>query len=158
MFDLTDLFTYWDPYYWRNAQQRREAGEEMSFVEALFSFVFGDSDPNSKFEELRWRALGQRLQVGGGTAPLHVDDNAVVFHWRWTDGRIMPVFLGGVADSARRLAFQPAPWRHGASVLVSLAHLSHPAVARLQQLGGVGDPAYHLALQRPLQPASLSPS
>jgi hypothetical protein len=41
----------------------------MNFLEAIFSFVFGDGDPNETFEERRWRALGQHIQVRdkGGT-------------------------------------------------------------------------------------------
>jgi hypothetical protein len=35
-------------------------------VEAIFSFVFGDGDPNKAFEERRWRALGRRIQQLGG--------------------------------------------------------------------------------------------
>lgn len=60
-----DMFTYGDPYYYRNQQQRLVAGERMSFVESIFSFVFGDGDPNVGFEEERWRKLGKRLQVRG---------------------------------------------------------------------------------------------
>ncbi len=35
---------------------------ELSLPEAIFSFVFGDGDPNSGFEERRWRALGRFIQ------------------------------------------------------------------------------------------------
>eukprot|EP00955_Chlamydomonas_euryale_P113856 366239-Chlamydomonas_euryale.AAC.8 len=38
----------------------------MSFPEAIFSFVFGDGDPNAGFDEARWRALGQFIQDRGG--------------------------------------------------------------------------------------------
>lgn len=37
-------------------------GEGMSFVEAVFSFVFGDGDPNENWAERRFRALGAHIQ------------------------------------------------------------------------------------------------
>lgn len=42
------------------------AGDELNFVEAIFSFVFGDGDPNANFDDARWRALGRRIQELGG--------------------------------------------------------------------------------------------
>lgn len=39
--DLSDLFIYFDPYYWRTRQQRQQAGQSMGFIEAIFSVVFG---------------------------------------------------------------------------------------------------------------------
>jgi hypothetical protein len=41
-------------------------GDELNFVEAIFSFVFGDGDPNANFDAARWRALGRRIQELGG--------------------------------------------------------------------------------------------
>jgi hypothetical protein len=32
-------------------------GEEMNFFEAIFSFVFGDGDPNEDYEEKRWKLV-----------------------------------------------------------------------------------------------------
>lgn len=64
--DLTDLLTFWDPYYWRTGRQRRERGESMSFIESIFSFVFGDGDPNESFEERRWRALAAAISARDG--------------------------------------------------------------------------------------------
>ncbi len=63
-FDPTDILWYWDPFYGRRRRERRMRGEGMSFVESIFSFVFGDGDPNAEFEERRWqmvRSCGRRL-------------------------------------------------------------------------------------------------
>lgn len=35
---------------------------QLTFVEAIFSFVFGDGDPNKGYEDARWSALGQLIQ------------------------------------------------------------------------------------------------
>ncbi|GFH13134.1 uncharacterized protein HaLaN_08958, partial [Haematococcus lacustris] len=48
------------------AQQRLERGAQLTFVEAIFSFVFGDGDPNAKFDEQRWTALATLIQQRGG--------------------------------------------------------------------------------------------
>jgi hypothetical protein len=34
----------------------------MNFVEGIFSWVFGDGDPNMTYQERRWRALGKHIQ------------------------------------------------------------------------------------------------
>ncbi len=61
--DPTDLIYIWSPRrYRRRVHDRMEHGEGMSFLEAVFSFVFGDGDPNEDFEERRWRAVGQHIQ------------------------------------------------------------------------------------------------
>lgn len=68
-FDLTDILWYWDPFYdSRRASIRAAGGPDpgMSFVEAVFSFVFGDGDPNEGYEKLRWRQLGRYIQSRGG--------------------------------------------------------------------------------------------
>ncbi|KAJ9512766.1 hypothetical protein QJQ45_019060 [Haematococcus lacustris] len=65
-FNLTDLLIYLDPNYGQVAQQRLERGAQLTFVEAIFSFVFGDGDPNAKFDEQRWTALATLIQQRGG--------------------------------------------------------------------------------------------
>lgn len=48
---------YYDGYYER----------KMSFFEAIFSFVFGDGDPNVQLrEEKRWQLIGERISKSGG--------------------------------------------------------------------------------------------
>lgn len=48
--DPTDFLLIWDPRY-RRARERSGRGDDnMTFVEAVFSFVFGDGNPNESFE------------------------------------------------------------------------------------------------------------
>jgi hypothetical protein len=48
----------------RYERQRRSKGgdERLNFLEAVFSFLFGDGDPNRDLEERRWRAIGQVIR------------------------------------------------------------------------------------------------
>ncbi|KAG5610876.1 hypothetical protein H5410_022157 [Solanum commersonii] len=64
-FSPTDLFWYWDPYYYRRRRVRKESGG-MNFIESVFSFVFGDGDPNQEIEEERWKLVGQYISSNGG--------------------------------------------------------------------------------------------
>lgn len=56
-FSPLDVFWYWDPYYTRRRRMRQEAGQGMNFLEAIFSFVFGDGNPNESFDDRRWRLV-----------------------------------------------------------------------------------------------------
>lgn len=40
---------------------RQEAGQGMNFLEAIFSFVFGDGNPNESYEDRRWRLVSVAL-------------------------------------------------------------------------------------------------
>jgi len=64
-FNMTDFFWYFDPWYYRR-REYVERSEEMGFLESIFSFVFGDGDPNIDFRARRWTALGQFIQSRGG--------------------------------------------------------------------------------------------
>ncbi|KAG2686610.1 hypothetical protein I3843_09G014000 [Carya illinoinensis] len=64
-FNPADLFWYWDPYYYRR-RQRQTDDQEMNFIESIFSFVFGDGDPNQGIEEERWKLIGQYITSHGG--------------------------------------------------------------------------------------------
>lgn len=61
----SDLFWYWDPYYYRR-QRIRKDDEGMNFIESVFSFVFGDGDPNQGIEEERWKLIGEYIASNGG--------------------------------------------------------------------------------------------
>jgi hypothetical protein len=63
----TDLL-WLSPDYSRPRGDYYSDEPQMSFPEAIFSFVFGDGDPNKQYDEQRWRALGQYIQArwGGG--------------------------------------------------------------------------------------------
>ncbi len=56
-FNLSDILWYWDPWYYRRHQNRLQQGHRPGFLEAIFSFVFGDGDPNQGYEERRWKAV-----------------------------------------------------------------------------------------------------
>ncbi|GJP46921.1 hypothetical protein CLOM_g6166 [Closterium sp. NIES-68] len=64
-FNPMDIFWYWDPYYYQRVRlglQKRE----MSFLESVFSFVFGDGDPNEGRDEARWQLVGDVIASRGG--------------------------------------------------------------------------------------------
>ena len=69
-FWLDDLFWFFHFDYGRDrsARPRSTKGDEqgMNFLEAVFSFLFGDGDPNADFEERRWRTIGAVIQNHGG--------------------------------------------------------------------------------------------
>ncbi|KAL4573577.1 hypothetical protein LXL04_020387 [Taraxacum kok-saghyz] len=44
----------------------RKEGAVMNFIESVFSFVFGDGDPNEGIEEERWKLIGQYITSNGG--------------------------------------------------------------------------------------------
>lgn len=41
-------------------------GEQLNFLEAIFSFLFGDGDPNADLEERRWQEIGKVINNNGG--------------------------------------------------------------------------------------------
>ena len=67
-FSPFDVFWYFDPYYYerRAYNAAREGVKDMNFFEAVFSFVFGDGDPNKDFEAKRWALAGLAIQKSGG--------------------------------------------------------------------------------------------
>lgn len=59
-----DLFWFFDPNYGyhqrqrrQQLQQRQQTPAELNFLEAIFSFLFGDGNPNADLEERRWQAI-----------------------------------------------------------------------------------------------------
>lgn len=67
-FSPFDIFWYFDPYYYerRAYNAALEGARDMNFFEAVFSFVFGDGDPNRDFEQRRWALLGLAIQKNKG--------------------------------------------------------------------------------------------
>lgn len=67
-FSPFDMFWYWDPYYYekRSYYAAMEGAKDMDFLEAVFSFVFGDGDPNADFERKRWALVGLCIQKNDG--------------------------------------------------------------------------------------------
>ncbi|WP_287127757.1 hypothetical protein [Candidatus Cyanaurora vandensis] len=64
-FSPFDLF-----YYGRDPEQERrrryEQGEPVGFLEGVFSFLFGDGDPNANLEELRWQQVARTIRSNQG--------------------------------------------------------------------------------------------
>jgi len=65
-------FFYYDDYssgYRRRRASRRGSGREesgMNFLEAVFSFLFGDGNPNYDREDRRWQAIANTIRANGG--------------------------------------------------------------------------------------------
>ncbi|MEC4986759.1 MAG: hypothetical protein SAJ37_11475 [Oscillatoria sp. PMC 1068.18] len=58
-----DIFWFFDPNYSprsrQRSQNRRSSNEnELNFLEAVFSFLFGDGNPNADLEARRWQQIG----------------------------------------------------------------------------------------------------
>ncbi|KAK1389652.1 Iron-sulfur cluster biosynthesis family protein [Heracleum sosnowskyi] len=53
-------------FRWLDAHVPQVESNGMDFTEAVFSFVFGDGDPNQNFEEKRWKLIGQYIASIGG--------------------------------------------------------------------------------------------
>lgn len=66
-----DFFWFFSPNYGSRSHEyrRRRSPDEkpsMNFLEAVFSFLFGDGNPNANLEERRWRTIGTVIQNNGG--------------------------------------------------------------------------------------------
>jgi hypothetical protein len=63
-------------FYWldfgygtpRRQRPQTAQGEKLKFLEAIFSFLFGDGDPNANLEERRWGAIATVIRNQRGTA------------------------------------------------------------------------------------------
>ena len=58
-------FYFWDPTYTRR-RRAEDPYHEMGFLESVFSFVFGDGDPNERLEQRRWAEVGKLIRRAGG--------------------------------------------------------------------------------------------
>ncbi|NJM65222.1 MAG: hypothetical protein HC851_05885 [Acaryochloris sp. RU_4_1] len=67
-----DLFWFFNPNPYRHhayadhGHYRQRDPEQMNFLEAIFSFLFGDGNPNPNLEERRWQEIGTVIQQNGG--------------------------------------------------------------------------------------------
>ncbi|MEL7068285.1 MAG: hypothetical protein AAGN15_06470 [Cyanobacteria bacterium J06581_3] len=50
----------------RGSQRGLKNGEQLQFLEAIFSFLFGDGNPNTDLEERRWQTIGTVIRNNGG--------------------------------------------------------------------------------------------
>lgn len=68
--NIFDVMFYSRPYgYYGSTSGYDSRGRErdgMSFLEAVYSFVFGDGDPNETFEERRWRSVATVIRANRG--------------------------------------------------------------------------------------------
>jgi hypothetical protein len=99
-FFFPDLFWYFSPNYRdRYQERRRERGEnsEMNFFEAVFSFLFGDGNPNANLEERRWEEIGAVISNNQGAvvaeqiAP-YLDDIGETYQQEYED-YMLPVLV-----------------------------------------------------------------
>lgn len=66
-FWIGDIFWWFNPgYNQRRRQRRQQTNYEMNFLEAVFSFLFGDGDPNAELEESRWQTIGSVIRSNRG--------------------------------------------------------------------------------------------
>ncbi|NEP21533.1 hypothetical protein [Moorena sp. SIO3I6] len=99
-----DLFWWFNPSYSHsNARSRRrnsrskEEETQMNFLEAVFSFLFGDGNPNSNLEERRWQTIGTVIRNSGGAvaaeqiAP-YLDDLGEIYQ-RESEDYMLPVLI-----------------------------------------------------------------
>lgn len=70
-----DLFNVFRPNYYRRRRSlaapqiptvRDKNPSDMNFLEAVFSFIFGDGDPNADLDERRWQTIGQVIRNNNG--------------------------------------------------------------------------------------------
>ncbi|MBD1910593.1 MULTISPECIES: hypothetical protein [unclassified Leptolyngbya] len=65
-----DWFYLFSPGYGRRSYERRQfrgRDGQMSFLESIFSFLFGDGNPNTNLEERRWQAIATTIRNNGGS-------------------------------------------------------------------------------------------
>ena len=68
-FWIGDLFWFFDPNYNTYRRQRRQqvSGQsQINFLEAIFSFLFGDGNPNENLAEERWQKIGAVIRNNNG--------------------------------------------------------------------------------------------
>jgi len=63
--NMGDLFWIFYPDY-SGGYRRQRSASEMNFLEAIFSFLFGDGNPNADLEERRWQAIASTIRTQNG--------------------------------------------------------------------------------------------
>ncbi|MBH8571541.1 hypothetical protein I8752_00570 [Nostocaceae cyanobacterium CENA369] len=99
-FFFPDLFWYFSPNYDTHYQQRRLERHQQSnlnFFEAIFSFLFGDGNPNANLEERRWQEIATVIRSHRGAvvaeqiAP-YLDNLGEVYQQEYED-YMLPVLI-----------------------------------------------------------------
>ncbi|KYC41547.1 hypothetical protein WA1_15965 [Scytonema hofmannii PCC 7110] len=65
-FYFPDLFWYLSPDYDTHQRERRREKNALNFFEAVFSFLFGDGNPNTNLEERRWQEIATIIRNNQG--------------------------------------------------------------------------------------------
>ncbi|NMF64208.1 hypothetical protein [Brasilonema octagenarum] len=65
-FYFPDFFWYLSPDYDARQRERRREKSNLNFFEAVFSFLFGDGNPNTKLEERRWKEIATVIRHNRG--------------------------------------------------------------------------------------------
>jgi hypothetical protein len=65
-FYFPDLFWFFNYDYSPQSRIRKNEESKMNFLEAIFSFIFGDGDPNYNLEERRWNKIGSVITNNRG--------------------------------------------------------------------------------------------
>ncbi|MEA5567747.1 hypothetical protein [Anabaena sp. UHCC 0399] len=99
-FYIPDLFWYFNPNHQNYPEQRRRGRQQdsqMNFFEAVFSFLFGDGNPNARLEERRWQEIAAVIRSNRGAiaaeqiAP-YLDDLGAGYQQEYED-YMLPVLL-----------------------------------------------------------------
>ncbi|NEQ24097.1 MAG: hypothetical protein F6K28_34230 [Microcoleus sp. SIO2G3] len=66
-----DIFWFFDPgydqrYYRQGGASRSSEKKQLKFLEAIFSFLFGDGNPNADLEERRWQEIASVIRNSQG--------------------------------------------------------------------------------------------
>ncbi|WP_066426063.1 hypothetical protein [Anabaena sp. 4-3] len=99
-FYVPDLFWYFNPNYQNYPQQRRRGRQDnsqMNLFEAVFSFLFGDGNPNAHLEERRWQEIAAVISSNRGAVVAeqispYLDDIGAAYQQEYED-YMLPVLL-----------------------------------------------------------------
>ncbi|HEY9802879.1 MAG TPA: hypothetical protein V6D25_21120 [Leptolyngbyaceae cyanobacterium] len=98
-FYFPDLFWYFSPNYGYYSPERRSRREssDLNFFEAVFSFLFGDGNPNANLEERRWQEIATVIRSNRGAVVAeqitpYLDDIGEVYQQEYED-YMLPVLL-----------------------------------------------------------------
>ena len=61
-----NIFWFFNPSYGRGRRQQLRTAEQMNFFEAIFSFLFGDGNPNANLEDRRWQEVATVIRNSKG--------------------------------------------------------------------------------------------
>lgn len=63
---LGNPFIMFAPDYYEPQRMRQRDPDEMNFLESVFSFLFGDGNPNADLDERRWREVASMIRSHNG--------------------------------------------------------------------------------------------